>query len=363
MAEAGIPADPPASHLIKSLNPNSPVTPEPHSTLARRLSNVLEDKRGRPVDHSVTTPVHESKSLSKRLAAVILKILKTVKAFWSTFTLRFFKWWKQALQPVAQWRSRRFSRQAKDMLDKGHISRAHQLLNKAVEFDSGNIAALLERGGTRQVMNDLSGAEADFRQCLTICNNQAPAVARDLADNCFCGMVRVLLSQGKIDEALAFGEQVETSEGISGVLTAFEAHLSTMSMYARHSLSRGMGGQARDYYEKALHVETAVVFLRQDNKYSSDLRIGHGSALYLMGEHKKASQQFKHGFEMEKTSVLAKTGYAESLEKMGDKDQALLAYKEVLAMDPGNSTVKRNVGRLEQLRDDMGCTVVTFGRE
>ncbi len=86
------------------------------------------------------------------------------------------------------------------------------------------------------------------------------------------------------------------------------------------------------------------------SSYSINLRLGWLN--YLAGDYTKSQSYYKKAITLEARSVEARLGYAYPLSAMGNWDDVIHIYQEILAVDPGNSLVNYRMSSIYFARKD-----------
>lgn len=100
-------------------------------------------------------------------------------------------------------------------------------------------------------------------------------------------------------------------------------------------------------YTKAINSITAVY---DANSYTMNLRLGWLN--YLAGEYIKSESYYKKAITLEQKSVEARLGYVYPISAIGNWDEVIKVYNEILTIDPQNSTVNYRLAYIYSVRKD-----------
>jgi len=100
-------------------------------------------------------------------------------------------------------------------------------------------------------------------------------------------------------------------------------------------------------YANAISAITAVY---DANSYTMNLRLGWLN--YLVGEYVKSQGFYKKAIVLESKSIEARLGYAYPTSAIGNWDDVVKIYDEILTIDPYNSTVNYRMASIYSYRKD-----------
>jgi len=106
-------------------------------------------------------------------------------------------------------------------------------------------------------------------------------------------------------------------------------------------------------YESRGNFTDAVAILKtiyQEDSYEINLRLGW--VTYLSGLFTESSAYYQKAIKLKPYSIEAKLGFAFPASALGNWDQVIAHYNEVLTIDPQNTTVNYRMGSIHYGRKD-----------
>lgn len=151
---------------------------------------------------------------------------------------------------------------------------------------------------------------------------------------------KALLSDGKVEESVA-----ALQEAVRLDPQGTRAHYQLGLALAR----AGRKEEAATELQKSRELASA-----DDHKQNSDLDIAEGRAALDQGDLNEAATKFKHALMLEPKSSDAEHFLGVVLEKQGDAEGALAAYRKTLELNPGDVSARERVEALsgEKSGDD-----------
>ncbi len=106
-------------------------------------------------------------------------------------------------------------------------------------------------------------------------------------------------------------------------------------------------------YEGDKQYSEALNILKEQYKADSyDFNIRYGWLYYLMGNYPESKKYYKKAMELLPYSHEAKFGYVLPLSGLGEWDEIIRVYQEMLKLDPKNTVVNYRLGAIYYERKD-----------
>jgi|GEM_PF-4090033 len=202
-------------------------------------------------------------------------------------------------------------------LSQGNADAALAAFEKAASLDPTDDRAVAGRGAVRLLAGDLDGAKAAFDEAVAINDASAEGLA---------GLGRIALRQKDWDTAIAHLTKART---LSPKDAMIGVHLADAQLG---------GGKTAD----ALHTIDAVIEARDD---VPDARATRAEALLAKGDYEGAESEARRAISLDKKVVRYPLLLARIHEKVGAPAAALSAYKEALALAPGDVDALEGQGK------------------
>ncbi len=130
-------------------------------------------------------------------------------------------------------------------------------------------------------------------------------------------------------------------------LFAFTAFGQTNYLVQQDAFSKSYAFESRGNFSDAI---TAMKSVYQEDSYEINLRLGW--VTYLAGLFTESTAYYQKAIKLKPYSIEAKIGFANPASALGNWDQVVAQYNEVLAIDPQNTTVNYRMGSISYGRKD-----------
>jgi len=97
---------------------------------------------------------------------------------------------------------------------------------------------------------------------------------------------------------------------------------------------------------------TAIKAVYQEDSYEINVRLGW--VTYLAGLFTESSAYYQKAIALKPYSIEAKLGYANPASALGNWDQVIAQYNDILGIDPQNTTANYRMGSIYYGRKDYG---------
>ncbi len=127
-----------------------------------------------------------------------------------------------------------------------------------------------------------------------------------------------------------------------------------MPAFAQTDYATQQAAFSKSYeYESRGNFTDAVTTMKsiyQEDSYEINLRLGW--VTYLLGQFTESSAYYQKAIKLKPYAIEAKIGFANPASALGNWDQVVTQYNEVLAIDPQNTTVNYRMGSILYGRKD-----------
>ena len=127
-----------------------------------------------------------------------------------------------------------------------------------------------------------------------------------------------------------------------------------MPAFAQTDYATQQAAFSKSYeYESRGNFTDAVTTMKsiyQEDSYEINLRLGW--VTYLLGQFTESSAYYQKAIKLKPYAIEAKIGFANPASALGNWDQIITQYNEVLAIDPQNTTVNYRMGSILYGRKD-----------
>jgi tetratricopeptide (TPR) repeat protein len=113
------------------------------------------------------------------------------------------------------------------------------------------------------------------------------------------------------------------------------------------AFSRSYAFESRGNFTDAI---TAMKGVYQEDSYEINVRLGW--VTYLAGQFTESSAYYQKAIKLKPYAIEAKIGFANPASALGNWDQVITQYENVLAIDPQNTTVNYRLGSIYYGRKD-----------
>ena len=128
----------------------------------------------------------------------------------------------------------------------------------------------------------------------------------------------------------------------------------SMPAFAQTDYATQQAAFSKSYeYESRGNFTDAVTTMKsiyQEDSYEINLRLGW--VTYLLGQFTESSAYYQKAIKLKPYAIEAKIGFANPASALGNWDQIITQYNEVLAIDPQNTTVNYRMGSILYGRKD-----------
>ncbi len=128
----------------------------------------------------------------------------------------------------------------------------------------------------------------------------------------------------------------------------------SMPAFAQTDYATQQAAFSKSYeYESRGNFTDAVTTMKsiyQEDSYEINLRLGW--VTYLLGQFTESSAYYQKAIKLKPYAIEAKIGFANPASALGNWDQVVTQYNEVLAIDPQNTTVNYRMGSILYGRKD-----------
>ncbi len=128
----------------------------------------------------------------------------------------------------------------------------------------------------------------------------------------------------------------------------------SMPAFAQTDYATQQAAFSKSYeYESRGNFTEAVTTMKsiyQEDSYEINLRLGW--VTYLLGQFTESSAYYQKAIKLKPYAIEAKIGFANPASALGNWDQVVTQYNEVLAIDPQNTTVNYRMGSILYGRKD-----------
>ncbi len=131
------------------------------------------------------------------------------------------------------------------------------------------------------------------------------------------------------------------------LLTAFTAFGQTNYAQQQDAFSKSYAFESRGNFSDAI---TSMKSIYQEDSYEINLRLGW--VTYLAGLFTESSAYYQKAIKLKPYAIEARIGFANPASALGNWDQVVAVYNEVLAIDPQNTTVNYRLGSIYYGRKD-----------
>ncbi|TRZ75344.1 MAG: tetratricopeptide repeat protein [Bacteroidetes bacterium] len=133
------------------------------------------------------------------------------------------------------------------------------------------------------------------------------------------------------------------------VLLFCSISLNAQNNYAiqQDAFSKSYAFESRGNFSDAI---TSLKAVYQEDSYEFNLRLGW--VTYLAGLFTESSAYYQKAIKLKPYSIEAKLGFANPASALGNWDQVISEYNEILNIDPQNTTVNYRMGSIYYGRKD-----------
>jgi len=128
----------------------------------------------------------------------------------------------------------------------------------------------------------------------------------------------------------------------------------SVALYAQTDYATQQAAFSKSYeYESRGNFTDAVTTMKsiyQEDSYEINLRLGW--VTYLAGLFTESSAYYQKAIKLKPYAIEAKIGFANPASALGNWDQIITQYNEILAIDPQNTTVNYRMGSILYGRKD-----------
>lgn len=131
------------------------------------------------------------------------------------------------------------------------------------------------------------------------------------------------------------------------LIISLSTHAQTNYSSLQEAFSKSYAYESRGNFSDAI---TTLKSIYQEDSYEINLRLGW--VTYLAGLFTESSAYYQKAIKLKPYAIEAKIGFANPASALGNWDQVVSQYDEVLTIDPQNTTVNYRLGSIYYGRKD-----------
>jgi tetratricopeptide (TPR) repeat protein len=131
------------------------------------------------------------------------------------------------------------------------------------------------------------------------------------------------------------------------LFSSFTVYSQTNYTALQEAFGKSQQYESRGNFTDAISVIKSVY---QEDSYETNLRLGW--VTYLAGLFTESTAYYQKAMKLKPYSIEAKLGFANPASALGNWDQVMARYNEILTIDPQNTTVNYRMGSIYYGRKD-----------